>query len=344
MKLPTRSVQQGAEARSLAIVRYKLEPLGIFRDQRDNDFGIDVDFEWAPKNQVSGRFVKIQVKSSEQLSYRKDGSPSVGGVKQTTLAYWCRIAWRTSVMAIAVDLKTEQIYATLDLFWQATQKIDGGDSSKSISFLPAGKDDVEMAKALLARHVGQPSASELVSAHTTALRRLREFLELLTDAYHYDAGTPIDVALFQDLIDVCRVLLWAHAADLFETPADKQGWNSAQYWIEKSETDNWDGLVCYAAQHPLSLLLPALAKELARLRNRVLTGKYFWSHDNPSYLELVYERTIPEATDREALINWSHHFDQRNTVVSGSGAWFVHQAQTPAAPKPKRVRTSPSRP
>lgn len=344
MKLPTRSVQQGAEARSLAIVRYKLEALGIFRDQRDNDFGIDVDFEWAPKNQVSGRFVKIQVKSSENLTIRKDGSPSVGGVKQTTLAYWCRIALRTSVMAIAVDLKSEKIYGTLDLFWQATQKIDGGDSSKSIGFLAAGEDDVEIAKALLAWHVGQPSASELVSSHTTALRRLREFLELLTDAYHYDAGTPIDVDLFQDLIDVCRVLLWARGAELFEAAADKRGWNSAQYWIEKSEADNWDGLVCYAAQHPLSVLLPALAKELAMLRNLVLAGKYFWSHENPSYLELVYERTIPETTDRAALIDWAYHFDQRNTVVTGSGAWFVHQAQKPAAPNPKRAKKSSSAP
>ena len=56
MKLPTRTQQQTAEARSLSILKYKLDKLGIFRDQRENDFGIDVDFEWAPGNQVSGRY------------------------------------------------------------------------------------------------------------------------------------------------------------------------------------------------------------------------------------------------------------------------------------------------
>jgi hypothetical protein len=340
MKLPTRTEQQAAEARSLSILKYKFDTLGIFRDQRENDFGIDVDFEWVAGGHVSGRYVKIQVKSSKRLRLRKDGTPSVGGIKQSTLAYWCQIALRTSVMAIAVDLKTEKVYATLDLFWQASRQIDGSETSKSITFVAADPDDVSIAALLLAAHVSQPSITEIVTAHTTVLRRLRDFLGLLTDSYHYDAGTPLELDCFRDVIDACKVLLWFSGRELFKNAADQRGWNRSQYWIEKSESDNWDGLSCYAARHPLSVLLPALVDELRRLRRRVLAGKYYWSHRNPDYLELVYEKEMPEQADREALIDWSYHYDERITVVPGSGAWFAQRSQVPATPTKKPVKPS----
>src|SRR5260221_5362390 len=90
MKLPTRTKQKKSETESLAIVNYKLGDLGIFRGQTENDYGIDLDLELVQGDQVTGRAIKIQVKSAEELKLRKDGTPSVGGIKQSTLRYWWR--------------------------------------------------------------------------------------------------------------------------------------------------------------------------------------------------------------------------------------------------------------
>ena len=54
--------------------------------------------------------MKIQVKSAEKLKLRADKTPSVGGIKQSTLAYWCELGYRTNVIAYAVDLSTETIW------------------------------------------------------------------------------------------------------------------------------------------------------------------------------------------------------------------------------------------
>jgi len=139
--LPKRTAQKKTEADSYAVINYKLGDLGIFRGQTENDYGIDVDLELEQAGFVTGKSVKIQVKSSENLKLRLDGTPSIGGIKQSTLNYWCQIAFRTSVLAYAVDLATEKIYVTADLFWQATKLIDGSAKTKSISFLPEGKDN-----------------------------------------------------------------------------------------------------------------------------------------------------------------------------------------------------------
>ena len=130
MNLPTRTKQKELEAKSLAIVRRELGALGIFRNNTEDDYGVDLDLELVQGTHVTGHTIKIQVKSAEILKLRKDGTPSVGGIKQSTLCYWCELSFRTSVMAYAVDLTTEKIYVTIDLFWQASAKIDGTESSR----------------------------------------------------------------------------------------------------------------------------------------------------------------------------------------------------------------------
>lgn len=337
LNLPKRTPQKKSEAESYAIIQYKLGDLGIFRGQTENDYGIDVDLELEQAGYVTGKSVKIQVKSSEKLKLRKDGTPSIGGIKQSTLNYWCQLAFHTSVLAYAVDLASQKIYVTNDLFWQATKLIDGGTSTKSITFLPEGKDNLALAKVITVIHAFQPTISEVVAAHTTALRRLKTFLELHVDAYHYDHGTPLEEpAEFSDLIDVCRVLIWNEGKSLFNNEWDQKGWASVEYWTQKSEAAGWDGISCYAAQPILSALLPALIRKLRSLRATVLTGKYFWSQQNASYLALVYETSLPTTDDQETLIDWGYHFDQRATVVTGTGAYFAQQARTPPAKAKKK--------
>jgi hypothetical protein len=53
MKLPTRTVRQKAESDSVALLKYKLDDLGIFRDQTNSDYGIDLELELVIGGQVT---------------------------------------------------------------------------------------------------------------------------------------------------------------------------------------------------------------------------------------------------------------------------------------------------
>jgi hypothetical protein len=338
MKLPTRSRQHKAESDSLDLVKYKLgKKLGIIRSQGENDYGIDLEIELVKGSKVTGRFVKVQVKSSEDLRLRKNGTPAISGIKQSTLAYWCELSFRAGVIAYAVDLATETIYVTKDLFWQASQRIDGSEKSKTIEFLPAGEDSIALAFVATAVEGFRPSMAEIVSAHTLALRRLKVFLELLGAAYHFDAGSDLhEPDHFRDLLQVCSVLLWGAGERLWTEKRDQRGWTSYDYWKDKSEQDGWDGISYFAAQPILSTLVPEMVRVLRTYRERVLAGKYYWAHKNPSYLALVYETTVPEADGKDELILWGQEYDQRGSVVVGSGAYFAEQARAPAEKKTRR--------
>lgn len=338
MEHPVRTRQKKSETASLAIVNYKLGDLGIFRSQTENDYGIDLELELVQGDQVTGRAVKIQVKSAEKLNLRSDGSPSVGGIKQSTLRYWCELSFRTGVLAYAVDLATQKIYVTKDLFWQASAKIDGSTSSKSIKFLPEGPNNVALAKYATILQAFQPTIAEVVATHTMALRRLEQFLMLLADSFHYDGSSPLhEPDDFRDLLQVCAVLLWSEGKELWSDPDDQKAWTDYDYWKLKSERDGWDGISYFAARPILSALLPALIRALRLYRKRVLAGKYYWSHRDQQYLALVYETTVPDVDDKDGLITWAYDYDQRAQVVDGSGAYFAECARA-VVPAKRKVK------
>jgi len=332
LSLPKRTSQKKSEADSLAILQLKLGGIGILRGQTDSDYGIDADLEMVQRGAVTGRSVKLQVKSSVDLKLRKDGTPKVGGIKQSTLNYWCRIAFQTNVVAYAVDLATQKIYITDDLFWQATRLIDGGQSTKSIAFLREGEDAV--AVVLTLAQAWQPTMTELVAAHALALRRLKSFLKLLADAFQFDAGSELHYPDdFRDLLQACKVLLWNKGQTLWSDEADRRGWQSYEYWKAKCDEDGWDGVCYYPAQPILTTLVPALIRRLRLLKRRVIRGQYFWAHQDPSYLALVYDTTIPDVTGKDKLIEWAYEYDKRSTVGRGMGAYYAQQALTPPAKK-----------
>jgi hypothetical protein len=98
---------------------------------------IDFEIELVVNGRVTGRYLKAQVKSSDSLYVRKkDGVPTVGGIKQSTLRYWTEISRHTNVILFAVDLTTEQIYVSRPLFWQCAALLDGSDTSKTIECIP----------------------------------------------------------------------------------------------------------------------------------------------------------------------------------------------------------------
>lgn len=246
---------------------------------------------------------------------------------------------RTNVIAYAVDLATEKIYVTNDLFWQASRLLDGGTSTKSIAFQPEGEDNVAMAKVLTIVQAFKPTVNEVVAAHTLALHRLKSFLGLLADAFQYDVGSELhEPDDFRDLLQACKVLLWNQGTVLWTDERDQQGWPSYEYWKRKSENDGWDGISYLAAQAVLTTLLPALIVVLRSLKDRVIAGKYFWAHQDRSYLALVYETTIPDVTDKEALIDWSYEYERRGTVVSGMESYFAQQAMTPPSKKAAKTK------
>lgn len=330
--LPKRTKQQRSEAHSYAVLLYKLRDLGVFRNLTENDYGIDFELELVAKDQITARVVKIQVKSAETLKLRADKTPSVGGIKQTTLNYWCELSYRTNVIAYAVDLATETIYVSRNLFWQATKAIDGGGSSKSIEFIAAGKDGDMTAKVATILWALAPNAADHVYAHTLALRHLKDFLELLSDAYHYDAGTQVEATHFQGLLESSRILLWGDGENLWSDKNDKKNWTSYDYWRQKSEADNWDGLSCHSAQPILSTLVPALIRALRKYRNHVIAAKYYWAHRNPQFLALVYQTNIPGDDDKDALIDLVQK-GENDRLMNDDSAYFVHHAREPRSAK-----------
>lgn len=338
MDFPKRTKQQRSEAHSYAVLLYKMRNLGIFRNLTENDYGIDFELELINDEQVTARIVKIQVKSAEDLKLRSDKTPSVGGIKQSTLNYWCELSYRTNVIAYAVDLKTETIYVSRNLFWQATKAIDGGGSSKSITFMPAGTDGDLTAKAATLMWALAPNAADHVYAHTLALRRLKDFLELLGDAFQYDAGTEIQSLPFRDLLEAARILLWNQDRELWPDKLDRKQWYNYDYWVAKSNADNWDGLSCHAAQPILSTVVPALVKALRRYRDIVLAGKYYWAHRNPQFLKLVYDTVLPSDDEREALVAWGDDYEQNCRITGIPSSYFVQEARTSTPKKAKMAK------
>ena len=230
------------------------------------------------------------------------------------------------------------------LFWQATKAIDGSDASKSITFLAAHEDGDLTAKIATLMWAYAPTAADHVYAHTLALRRLKDFLGLLSDAFHYDEGTEVEVECLRDLLEASKFLLW-NRTDLWSDETDSKYWTSYEYWKRKSEADNWDGLSCYAARPLLSTLLPALIRALRRYKDVVLDGKYYWAHRNPEFLRLVHHAVLPEEYDKDALINWSEKHEHTVGIREYLTDNFIREARMPKTTKKAKrnsARVEPS--
>src|SRR4030067_197648 len=62
-EFPKRIIQHKNETKALAIFLYHLRDFGIVRDVRENDYGIDLEYEFVAGENVIGRVIKIQLKS-----------------------------------------------------------------------------------------------------------------------------------------------------------------------------------------------------------------------------------------------------------------------------------------
>ena len=297
MNFPKRIKQHKAESDSYAILLYKLKDIGIFRNLTENDYGIDFEIELVNDEKLTGQYLKAQVKSSEKLSIRKkDKVPRVSGIKQSTLNYWAELSYKTNVIVYAVDLKTENIYLTKPIFWQATELIDNTNRSKSISFLPVDQYHKEITSAFTCAFGMAPNISETIHFHQAAIRSLKEFIEFYTDIFHYDAHMPIcNPELFRSFLNICSVLLHFSSYDKEGlSEEEKERLISYEYWALKGDL-SFEEIPNYISQKPMKILMPAFLDALSKYNNLVLKGKYYWSYKNYNYLRLVYENQLPNS-------------------------------------------------
>ena len=335
MDFPKRIKQHKSESDSLAILMYHLRDLGIFRGAAANDYGIDLEIEFTDGDRVIGKYLKVQVKSAEEINIRKDKVATVGGIKQSTLLYWTELSFRTHVMVFAVDLKTEKIFYTESVFWQATCQIDNSETTKTIEFLKpiavgeeVVKDYSEKVKEkfghfLATKHIRQiafgSSISDIIYAHKLILRNIQLVYELYTDAWHYDHGSELHSPdVFKTVLECSQILIDLPKEIPGFDKKDRNGMFSFDYWARKS---GWDEVTYYIAQKPLKIIMPLLINRIAHYNELVLKGAYYWMHKDQSYLKMVHGTIIPEARDHENLIHIN--YDQINFENTESFQGFL---------------------
>jgi hypothetical protein len=316
MNFPKRIKQHKAQSDSFAILLYKLRDVGIFRSATENDYGIDFEIEIVHEDQVIGKFLKAQVKSSEEVYIREDGRPTVSGIKQSTLLYWTQLSYSTHVVVFAVDITTEKIYYTKSVFWQATALFDKTEATKTIVFLPSFDQQPDSAQTkeqhahmenfitgLLIKQVAfSYSIPDILNAHKTVLRNLNEIFELYTDTWHYDHHTEVQsVSVFKLLLDCCDVLfeLPENVEDL--TDEEKKNFFKFEYW---EQATGWmdDQVRNYIAQKPLKIIMPLLLDALELYNKRILDAAYYWKRQDWPYLKIVQSIKLPTERVHESLI------------------------------------------
>ncbi|MDE2420610.1 MAG: DUF4365 domain-containing protein [Gammaproteobacteria bacterium] len=321
MDFPKRIKQHKAESDSYAILLYKLRNLGIFRNLTSNDYGVDFEIELVEGEKVTGKYVKAQVKSSEDLTIRKkDSVPTVGGIKQSTLNYWAELSYKTHVIAYAVDLETENIYISKPLFWQAIRLLDGSDKTKTIEFIPHNHEHHSIIPSLFTKiYANSPSLMDEIYSHKMALKNLKQFFDLYADVFHYDYHMPVnELDVLESFLEVCRILLWSQIIEHEGlTEQERKYIYSFAYWKRVTEDAGGEDVSNYIAQKPLKALMPHLLEILRKYETRVFSSKYYWKHKSPTYLRLVYDFPIPKASGHEEISDLGYDQYERSRNDAG---------------------------
>ena len=308
MNLPRRIIQKQHESESYAILVYKLRNLGIFRNLTENDYGIDFEIEVVKDGKLTGKYVKVQVKSAEAVNIRKnDNVPTVSGIKQSTLWYWTQLSFSTNVLVFLVDIKSEAIYLTKPVFWQAARLIDGSNKTKTIEFLPVKDYHAEVANALTWAYALAPTIRDQMHFHIEAIRHLKEFIEMHLGAFWYDAHMTIqEPFIFEHFLTLSQELLYFRkTVDKF-SEEDRHNPFNIHHWKKKSE---YYELYNYICRTPLSIIMPDFFDELRSLRERIIKSAYYWIHKDLPYFKLVYIHKIPNDLEHEQLAKTLDRFE-----------------------------------
>lgn len=318
MDFPKRIKQHKSQSDSFAILLYKLKDLGIFRNVTENDYGIDFEIEIVHDEKLIGRYLKAQVKSAEDINIRKDGVPTVGGIKQSTLLYWTELSYRSHVVVFAVDLTTEKIYFTSSIFWQATSLIDSTNKTKSIEFHPAieipelnndikKKEKTEnFISSLLVKKIAFDSGiGDIIYAHKTLLRNIKSMFELYTDTWHYDAWTEVQQDdMFKTVLECAQILISFDLPEKLEEVSEEERKYlfSFDYWARKTDW-SYEEVSNQIAKTPLKAIFPLLLNKMQHYSNLVLKGAYYWINKDITYLKLVHQTVIPSVREHDKIIH-----------------------------------------
>ena len=315
MNFPQQIQQHKNESDSFAIILYKLRNLGIFRNVTAQDYGIDFEIELVEDGRVCGHCVKVQVKSSENLYKDKDERPSIGGIKQTTLRYWAELSYSIPVIVLCVDLKTETIYSTGAIFWQAVSLLDATDSTKSIKFKKEISID-ELIDEIRKIAKGYSLREELL-AHKWLLRNINDIFELYMGSWWYDAYCQtLDLTVFKSFLDNAKVIFAPFVSMYKKYEKNFNQLFSYDYYYRKSDFDGPYNRVVYDG---LKLFFILFLKMLDFLRSQVIASGYYWAYNDDDYLKLVVGTKVPTFEDEEELkkFKYDEYFNKEKKT-----GWF----------------------
>lgn len=310
---PRRVRQHKIETKALAIFMYHLRNYGgIIRDLRENDYGIDLEYEFVSGEHVVGRFLKIQLKGFDGI---KNRNPRIRNLKQSTLNYWAQVSYRVNTIVVGVDVASERIYFTFPVFWDAISEIDNTKKRKSISFVNIGHNsetvdvaDSNEAAAILIHHMALiPSIGELLLVHKNILARIDAILEFCSDCVYNDQFLEFEEFYeLKRLLDDASVLLWrANIEKRFEGYDKTYSWHSLDFFRKNTR----DGRLKYwDMRDKLDVIVVALLQELVSLRKKTIGSLCYWLVQDKNYLELVYKSNLAKLlgkTIEEVVIKYA---------------------------------------
>lgn len=286
-EFPKRITQHKNETKALAIFLYHLKDFGIVRDIRENDYGIDLEYEFVIGENVIGRVIKIQLKSVSKINKK---NPKIWNLKQSTLNYWAELSYRINTIVVAVNTIREEIYVTFPIFWDAIAQIDNTKKSKSIKFVK-NEGNCEAA-AILIHHIALiPTINEILLIHKNILGRIEEIIQFCSSSIHSDQFMEFEeFTELKRLLDDSSVLLWrAKIEEQFEDYNKSKGW----YTLDFFKNNTKDGILKYwDMKDKLNIIVIELFKELIRLRTKVLNSFCYWVEKDRDYLELGYKHNF----------------------------------------------------
>lgn len=227
------------------------------------------------------------------------------------------MSYKTHVIAYAVDLKTENIYISEPIFWQAIKLIDDSGSTKTIEFVRHNEQHHSIIPSLFTKiYAHSPSLMDEIYSHKMALKNLKQFFNLYADVFHYDVHMPVnELDILESLLDVSKVLLWSLNSN-YEGLTDEENKYiySFSYWQKVTEDGGGEDIANYVAQKPLRAIMPKLLEVLRKYESLVFSSKYYWKHKSPTYLKLVYDFPVPKELNHEEIrdLGYGNYEGSRN--------------------------------
>lgn len=133
MDFPKRITTHISESRSFDIVSKVLPSQWIIREITERDYGIDLYVEIIKDDGfVTGDLIALQVKSTENIQFSKEGNFILGGIQRTTLNYWLGLP--VPVFVLLVNLSNEKVYWCNIKFEQRLGYYNGSSKTFSLYF------------------------------------------------------------------------------------------------------------------------------------------------------------------------------------------------------------------